>query len=125
MTNHNADDVVKSKTVNLIAGSKVNGTTVYNSDGESCGSISDLMIDKISGKVVYAVMSFGGFLGMGENYHPLPWEVLHYDEGLGGYVVNVSKDQLEAGPTYGLMETPAWSTGYGSTIDDYYGAHNL
>jgi len=53
------------------------------------------MIDKPSGKVAYAIMSFGGFLGMGNQYHPLPWSVLKYDTNLGGYVVNLDKRQLE------------------------------
>ena len=54
-----------------------------------------VMIDKPSGKVAYAIMSFGGFLGMGNQYHPLPWSVLKYDTNLGGYVVNLDKRQLE------------------------------
>ena len=56
------------------------------------------MIDKRSGKVAYAVMSFGGFLGMGESYHPLPWEVLDYDERQGGYVVDLDKERLQNAP---------------------------
>ena len=80
------------------------------------------MIDKRSGKVAYAVMSFGGFLGIGEDYHPLPWQVLHYDEQLGGYVVDVAPERLKEGPAYRANETPNWSAEYGSTVDDYYGA---
>ena len=71
--------VAASETGNLIAASKVEGTKVYDRQGESLGSIYDVMIDKRSGQVRYAVMSFGGFLGMGESYHPLPWDVLDYD----------------------------------------------
>ena len=59
------------------------------------GAIHDVMIDKPSGKVAYSIMSFGGFLGMGNQYHPLPWSVLKYDTNLGGYVVNLDKRQLE------------------------------
>ncbi len=121
LSNRIVDDVAKSETPSLIAASKVNGTNVYNSGGDSLGSIYDVMIDKRSGKVAYAVMSFGGFLGMGENYHPLPWDVLHYDEQLGGYVVNVATERLQAGPAYDASETPEWSSGYGHEIDDYYG----
>jgi hypothetical protein len=58
------------------------------------------MIDKPSGKVAYAIMSFGGFLGIGNQYHPLPWSVLKYDTHLGGYVVNLDKQQLEGAPAY-------------------------
>src|SRR5271157_4713362 len=63
----------------LIAASKVNGTTVYNRAGEKLGSIYDVMLAKGSGKAEYAVMSFGGFLGIGDRYHPLPWDALTYD----------------------------------------------
>ena len=56
----------------LIAASKVNGTSVYNTAGEKLGSVYDVMIDKSTGKTEYAIMSFGGFLGIGDRYHPLP-----------------------------------------------------
>ena len=80
------------------------------------------MIDKPSGKVAYAIMSFGGFLGMGNQYHPLPWSVLKYDTNLGGYVVNLDKRQLEGGPAYDIDEEPAWGDrAYESKIHDYYG----
>jgi PRC-barrel domain len=117
-----SENIAASETASLIAASKVKGTNVYNSGGESLGSIYDVMIDKRSGKVAYAVMSFGGFLGIGEDYHPLPWQVLHYDEQLGGYVVDVAPERLKEGPAYRANETPNWSAEYGSTVDDYYGA---
>jgi hypothetical protein len=80
------------------------------------------MIDKRSGQVAYAVMSFGGFLGMGERYHPLPWDVLDYDERQGGYVVDLNKERLQNAPYYGANDMPDWSDRhYGSQIDDYYG----
>src|SRR6202795_1382682 len=82
----------------LIAASKVNGTTVYNRAGEKLGSIYDIMLDKISGKAEYAIMSFGGFLGIGDRYHPLPWSVLRYDTSKGGYVVNLDRARLEGAP---------------------------
>ncbi len=61
----------------LIAGARVAGTDVYNAAGDHLGEIYDVMLDKLSGKVAYAIMSFGGFLGLGEKYHPIPWSVLH------------------------------------------------
>ncbi|PNG27581.1 PRC-barrel domain-containing protein [Methylocella silvestris] len=115
-------DLAESETASLIAASKVNGTNVYNSAGDSLGSIHDVMIDKQSGRVAYAVMSFGGFLGIGEDYHPLPWNVLHYDEQMGGYVVNVAAERLKEGPAFAANESPDWSTGYGKRVDDYYGS---
>jgi hypothetical protein len=88
----------------LIAADRVEGTSVYNRAGESLGSIDEIMIDKISGKVAYAVMSFGGFLGMGERHHPLPWGVLKYDTDLGGYVVDLDKETLRNAPSYAKDE---------------------
>ena len=107
----------------MISSDKVEGTAVYDRRGEKLGSIHSVMIDKISGKVAYAVMSFGGFLGMGDSYHPLPWHVLTYDTGQGGYVVDLDRSRLEGAPTYGTSETPNWSDRrWGQQVHDYYGA---
>jgi hypothetical protein len=76
--------VATDETSTLISSDKVEGTAVYNREGEKLGSIHTLMIDKMSGKVAYAVMSFGGFLGIGDRYHPLPWNVLDYETSQGG-----------------------------------------
>jgi hypothetical protein len=116
-----AGPVETDETGSLIASNKVEGTAVYNTRGERLGDVYNFMVDKRSGHVEYAVMSFGGFLGMGESYHPLPWKMLAYDPSMGGYVVDVDKDRLERAPSYGAAETPAWSRGYGRQIDDYYG----
>ena len=105
----------------LISASKVNGTAVYNTAGESIGNIYDVMIDKTSGNVAYAIMSFGGFLGMGNNYYPVPWPVLKYDTSIGGYVVNLSKEQLEAAPNYTSGDEPDWDDrGYDKQVYKYY-----
>ena len=76
--------VATDETDRLIASDKVEGTAVYNRQGERLGTVYNLMIDKYTGQVAYAVMSFGGFLGIGESYHPLPWRVLTYDTRQGG-----------------------------------------
>ena len=75
----------------LIGSDKVEGTPVYRPDGKRAGQIERVMIDKLSGKVAYAVMSFGGFLGIGEDYYPLPWSLLTYNPALGGYEVNIGR----------------------------------
>ena len=107
----------------LIAASKVNGTSVYNHVGEKVGSIYDVMIDKSSGKTAYAIMSFGGFLGMGNSYHPLPWHQLTYDERQGGYVVNIDRSRLEGAPSYAVDDMTPWNDpAYGRRVDDYYRA---
>jgi sporulation protein YlmC with PRC-barrel domain len=93
-----------NETHRLISADKVQGTVVYNSSGDKLGTVEDVMIDKTSGKVAYAVMSFGGFLGIGEKYHPLPWSTLTYDTKLDGYNVPMSKEVLEKAPTYGVDE---------------------
>lgn len=106
----------------LIGADRVDGTAVYNAAGERLGDIHDVMIDKVSGRVAYAIMSFGGFLGIGEKYHPLPWNVLKYSTEQGGYVVNLSKDQLEGGPSYDEGDDPAWGDrDYEKKLHDYYG----
>jgi uncharacterized protein YrrD len=105
----------------MIAASKVNGTKVYNKAGDALGSIYDLMLDKRSGHVNYAVMSFGGFLGIGATYHPVPWSELTYNTAYDGYVVNLDKRILENAPSYGTADAPDWSSPtYRTGIDDYY-----
>ncbi|MCE3249497.1 MAG: PRC-barrel domain containing protein [Geminicoccaceae bacterium] len=111
------------ETSTLISADKVECTAVYNREGDKLGSIQTVMIDKVSGKVAYAVMSFGGFLGIGDRYHPLPWDVLTYDTSQGGYVVDRDRSMLEGAPTYGTSETPNWGDpGWNQQVHDYYGA---
>jgi len=110
-----------NETGTLISASKVNGTGVYNLTGESIGKVYDVMLDKASGKVAYAIMSFGGFLGMGDSYHPLPWSLLKYDTNRGGYVVNLSKEKLEGAPAYTQDQEPKWGDrAYDKKISGYY-----
>jgi hypothetical protein len=111
-----------SESNSLIGADKVQGTPVYSAEGDHLGEIHEIMIDKLSGNVAYAVMSFGGFLGMGEKYHPLPWSALDYETDAGGYVVNLSREQLEGGPSYEREATPRWGDrDYETKLHDYYG----
>lgn len=91
-------DVAVRETANLIASDKVEGTPVRRSNGDKIGTIERVMIDKISGRVAYAVMSFGGFLGIGDDYRALPWSVLHYNTNLDAYEFNLTDDQLRGAP---------------------------
>ncbi len=110
------------ETRDLIASDKVEGTAVYNRSGERLGTVHNFMVDKRSGQVAYAVMSFGGFLGIGESYRPLPWKVLTYDPRQGGYVVDLTREQLQGAPSYAGSSTPDWTDqAYGRRINDYYG----
>jgi sporulation protein YlmC with PRC-barrel domain len=104
----------------LIAADKVKGTNVYNLAGEKLGTVDDIMIDKVSGRAVYAVMSFGGFLGMGEEYYPLPWATLKYDPEKGGYLVNLDKKRLEGAPNYARSGAFQWTPDYGRRVDTYW-----
>ena len=117
-----ADRPVEAQETNrLISSEKVDGTAVYNTTGEKLGSIHHLMIDKFTGHVEYAVMSFGGFLGMGQSYHPLPWRTLTYSIDLGGYCVDLDRGRLERSPRYTMSDPPDWSDrAYRGKIDEYW-----
>jgi len=116
------DQVTADETGKLISAEKVIGTAVYNANGDRLGTIYSVMLHKISGRVAYAVMSFGGFLGIGERYHPLPWDVLTYDEEKGGYNIDKTEEQLRGAPHYSREELDSLDYGQtGSQIRDYYG----
>jgi sporulation protein YlmC with PRC-barrel domain len=116
------DEITSITSRTLIAADKVKGTNVYNPVGDKLGNVDDIMIDKISGRAIYAVMSFGGFLGMGEKHHPLPWSTLKYDAQKGGYVVNLDKKQLQDAPNYDRGSEFKWTPEYGRSVDSYYKA---
>ncbi len=115
----NSDAISQS----LISSSKVEGTAVYNVEGEKLGTVDCVMIDKQSGQVAYAVMSFGGFLGLGEKRHPVPWQSMYFDKSKEGYVVSLSRDELEVAPNlnpgeYGQLGDRA----YEETVYTHYKA---
>jgi PRC-barrel domain protein len=108
------------ETASLIGSDKVEGTSVYGADDNSIGSVQRVMIDKISGKVAYAVVSFGGFLGMGEDYFPLPWNALKYDTRLDGRT-NITESQLKGAPRYSRSQDWDWSNRDNDRrVYDYY-----
>jgi hypothetical protein len=111
-------EVATDETHNLISADKVVGTA-YNRQGEHLGSVYSLMLNKLNGRVDYAIMSFGGFLGMGESYHPLPWRMLTYDPRLDGYVVDLDRNRLEKAPSYTPATDPDWLIER-DRIDAYY-----
>ena len=108
------------ETTSLIGSDKVDGTAVYGADRLKIGSIERVMIDKMSGKVAFAVLSFGGFLGMGEDFYPLPWSTLNYDTNLGGYRVDLTKEQLDKAPKYNESQGWNWNCDNERRIYDYY-----
>lgn len=111
----------KATNESVISSSRVEGTTVYNTVGDKLGSIDDLMIDKRSGQIRYAVLEFGGFLGMGTDRYPLPWATLKYDTVKDGYVVPLDKSMLESAPRYPATDAPRYDDSYGRKVYDYYG----
>jgi hypothetical protein len=113
------DPYVKD-TPSLIASDKVEGTAVYGRDGDRIGSIQRVILEKKGGRVAYAVLGFGGFWGIGDDYYPLPWEKLTYDESLDGYRIDLSKEQVEAAPR-ARDDSDEWYRNNGRSVYDYYG----
>lgn len=109
------------ETSRLIASNKVEGTAVYARDGARLGSIYNFMVDKRTGRVEYAVMTYGGFLGMGTRYYPLPWDILSYDTRLGGYHVDMLERELERAPSFDRSSEPSFDTSYGRSVRGWYG----
>lgn len=125
--NQTSDPALDRSDHALILGSRVNDTPVFNQAGERIGHVDDLSIEKANGRVVYAIMSFGGFLGIGEKFHPIPWSLLDYNPERLGYVVPLDKAALEAAPNYGRDELRelggAHHLTYGEGIFTYYGPY--
>lgn len=107
--------MVSSEHHALVASDRVSGTDVFDANGEKIGYIERFFIEKITGRVVYALMSFGGFLGVGEDYYPLPWSKLDYDTSLGGYRIDIAEKDLE--------DAPKWADG--QPVEDRQWAESL
>jgi PRC-barrel domain protein len=116
----------EKETGNLIGSDKVEGTAVYGADDRKIGWIERVMIDKISGRVSYAVLGFGGFLGLGNDHYPLPWQSLKYDTRVGGYRTGVTEDQLRGAPKYSGESEWNWGDPARSrALDEYYGVSGM
>ncbi len=106
-----------------IRAKKVIGTDVKDTRGQTIGEVEDVVLDKTSNNIMFAIVGFGGFLGMGEKYHPVPWSSLKYSEQEGSYVVNFTKEQLKAAPADSLEElTSSDGMAYRDRAYDYYQA---
>lgn len=118
----NQQRLQQDETGDLISSEKVDGTPVVNRQGEELGTIHHFMVGKRDGKVRYAVMSYGGFLGMGEDYYPLPWDALTYDTDKGGYVVDIDRERLsqDKAPSYPKNEEPNYDEEFDRQIRIYY-----
>jgi sporulation protein YlmC with PRC-barrel domain len=115
-----ANSVNTNETGQLIASDKVEGTAVYDRSGERLGTINNFMVDKRSGQAKYAVMQFGGFLGIGSDYYPIPWDMLDYDVNQSGYVVDLDQDKLNDAPRYQSQE-PDYNEAYDRQVYSHYG----
>jgi hypothetical protein len=104
----------------LLASNKVDGTKVVSRDGDSLGSVHSFMVNKRNGQATYAVLSLGGFLGMGKSYYPLPFELLSYDHVADGYIVTIDRRLLEGGPSWS-NNAPDFNQAYADRVSNYYG----
>lgn len=105
----------------LIASDQIEGTSVYRPNGDKIGKVHHFMVSKRSGQVEYIVLRFGGFLGMGEEFRPVPWDALDYDTELGGYVVAAGEGTLKNSPNYTSDREPTWDSAYAGQIYGYWG----
>ena len=113
----------------LVLSSRVTGTPVYDQAGNRLGHVDDLSIEKETGRAIYAIVSFGGFLGVGEKFHPVPWALLTYDLDRGGFVVPLTEVSLKGAPNYDAAEIRALGgpehRTYGDTIYGFYGTYGV
>lgn len=107
-------------TTTLASTEKVRGLAVYGRDGDRLGTISELILNKRSGQTAYVILTSGGFLGLGQAYHPIPWPVFRYDENLDGYVIPVDKRLLDGAPSYRPDSAPIFDDAYGRRVTEYY-----
>ena len=107
-------------TTALIATNRIEGMPVFDRDGGKLGKVHALMIDRRIGQVTYVVISTGGFLGLGQAYHSLPWPAFRYDTEKEGYVVQIDKRLIEGGPSFRPDTAPVFDEAYGQRVTDYY-----
>ena len=108
------------ETVRLISSDKVHGTAVVDRDGKTLGHIQNFMVDKYTGRVAYAIMSFGGTLGMGASLFPLPWPMLDYDVAKDGYALDITKEQMAQAPRFEANDQPEFTPDYRRTVIGFY-----
>lgn len=107
--------------LDLVSSTHVTGTAVYRPNGTKIGRVDRVMIGKYSGQVQYVLISFGGFLGIGAELRPVPWEALVYSKDLGGFVVSAEDDVLKSSPYLEGNEEPNWSSAYGQYVFTHWG----
>lgn len=113
-------NIARDETERLISSKKVEGTAVYDTQGEKLGTVDSFMVEKRTGQVEYAVLTAGGLFGRSGRYYPLPWKELTYDTERGGYVVSRGAAGLEGAPSYGQGEEPLYDRDYDERISGHY-----
>lgn len=109
-------------TLDLVCANRLLGAIVYGLEGDRLGTIHDIMLDRQTGRVACAVLSFGGFFGIAQKYWPLPWEMLRTDAARRGYVAGISRSEIEGSPQYANSAFPDWADiAYGQRVNDCYG----
>ena len=108
-----------------ILASKVKGTSVYNSSGDKIGHVEDVVLDKKTDHIMFAALGFGGVLGMGEKYAPVPWSILDYQPDKGGYVVSLSEDMIKKAPVYDLSDLTKADGAFGDIREKSYSYYNV
>jgi len=104
----------------LISADNMRGKAVLGRDGDKLGTIDRLIIDERTGQIAYIVLSAGGFLGLGQNYHPIPWSAFGYNDHNHGYVASIDKRLLEGAPAFRPDSAPVFDEAYGQRVTDYY-----
>lgn len=106
----------------ILSSSTISGDKVVNSKGENLGDVKDLMIDTSNGRVAYAVLEFGGFLGMGSKLFAVPMSAMQVDTDNHRFIFDQSKEQLENAPGFDKDNWPSFSDrSWGSSVHEYYG----
>jgi sporulation protein YlmC with PRC-barrel domain len=104
----------------LISANDVRGKIVNGRDGDKLGTVDKLILDERTGQVAYVILSTGGFLGLGQSYHPIPWSALRHEEKHGGYVAAIDKRLLEGAPSFRPDSAPIFDDDYGRRVTDYF-----
>lgn len=105
----------------IVKGSKIIGKSVQTMRGKKIGEIEDLAIDEFDGQVRYAVLSFGGILGLGEKYFAIPWEALSLSDNKEHFALAVTERELEKAPGFDKNNWPDFADPlYYATIYDFY-----
>lgn len=105
----------------LTSADDIRGKAVLGRDGDKLGTIAKLILDERTRQLAYVILSTGGFLGLGQSYHPIPWSAFHYSETEGGYVAAIDKRLLEGAPSFRPDSAPVFDETYGRRVTDYYG----